>query len=125
VLQRLAGWLLPGGRLILSTPNRSSLNRKIKSAPGIRWLYRRLTKFPPDAAHPGHVEEYTYDELMEMVSAAGLEVEEEGGAILLLPFPEAIGPLARSPRFARLNVRSGGWSPRLATEVHLVSRKPV
>jgi len=124
VLCRLAGWLEPGGRLIFSTPNRSCLNRRIKNAPGIRNAYRRLTKLPADAPHPAHVEEYDYDTLLQMVRRAGLEVENVGGAILLMPFPDAIGPLARSIGFARLNVRSGNWRPRLATDVYLVARKP-
>jgi ubiquinone biosynthesis O-methyltransferase len=124
LLQRLSSWLQPGGHLVLSTPNRSSLNRRIKRQPGLRWLYRRLTKRDPDRAHPQHVEEYTYDELLQMLRSAGLEVEREGGAVLLFPFPDAIGPLRRSKRFARLNVRSGNWSPRLATAVYLVGRKP-
>jgi 2-polyprenyl-3-methyl-5-hydroxy-6-metoxy-1,4-benzoquinol methylase len=125
VLARVASWLRPGGRVIVSTPNRSSLNRRIKRAPVIRWIYRTLTKFPPDAAHPGHVEEYEYHQLLEMVRSAGLEIEHVGGVILLLPFPEALGPLSRSRRIARLNVRSGEWCPRLATDVYVVARLPV
>lgn len=124
VLRRLASWLAPGGHLIFSTPNRSSFNRVIKNLPGLRGLYSRFSKLPPEAATPGHVEEYHYAELRDMVTGAGLEVERALGAVLLMPFPDAIGPLARSHRFARLNVRSGDWWPKRAGDVYLVARKP-
>jgi hypothetical protein len=70
------------------------------------------------------VEEYHHHELVGMVRGAGLVVERELGAVLLLPFPGAVAPLSRSRRFARLNVRSGDWSPRLAGDLYLVCRRP-
>lgn len=122
-LRRLVGWLRPGGHLILSTPNRSSLNRRIKAAPGLNRLYRRLGHAQADAVSPGHVEEYHYRDLRAMIEGAGLTVAAEFGAVLVMPFPDMIGPLARSRRFARLNVRSGDWCPRLAGAVYFVARK--
>ncbi len=59
-----------------------------------------------------------------MLEGAGFELEQVLGAILLMPFPDAIPALARSRRFARLNVRSGDWCPPLAGHVYLVARKP-
>jgi ubiquinone biosynthesis O-methyltransferase len=124
VLSQMRSWLRPGGRLVFSTPNRSSLNRRIKTVPGLRQLYERVSSLPPDAAHPGHVDEYHYKELLEMTATAGLEVERTGGAILLLPFPEAFPSLMRRRRFAELNVRSGDWRPSLATALYVVARRP-
>lgn len=123
-LRRIRGWVRPSGAVILSTPNRSSLNRRIKQFPGIRRLYARLSGWTPDAIMHGHVEEYHYDELVTMVTKAGFEVEEAHGVVLLMPFPDAIARLARSRRFAELNVRSGDWCPRLAADVYLVARRP-
>lgn len=123
-LVRVRDWLAPGGHVILSTPNRSSLNRRIKTLPGIRWLYTRLSGLSPDGAQVGHVEEYRYDEMIRFVKSAGLELTKARGVVLLLPFPGAIGPLARSPWFARLNARSGDWYPPLAGSVYLIARRP-
>lgn len=123
-LRRVASWLLPGGHLVLSTPNRSSLNRRLKSMPGVRRLYQRAKHVSFDSVSPGHVDEYPYDQLMGMLRGAGLEIERTLGAILLMPFPDAIPALARRPGFARLNVRSGDWCPRLAGHVYVIARKP-
>lgn len=124
VLRRVRDWLLPGAHVILSTPNRSSLNRRIKTLPGVRSLYTRLSGHSPDRAQVGHVEEYRFDEMTGFVRSAGLELTKARGVVLLLPFPGAIGPLARSPRFARLNARSGDWYPPLAGSIYLVARRP-
>lgn len=125
VLRRVHDWLSPGGHLVLSTPNRTSLNRRIKTAPAIRRIYQRLSSSRPDAPHPTHVAEYRFDELRTMLRGAGLQVVEEDGAILAMPFHEAIGPLARSRRFSRFNVKSGRWRPSLASAAYLAARKPL
>jgi 2-polyprenyl-3-methyl-5-hydroxy-6-metoxy-1,4-benzoquinol methylase len=124
VLRRVRDWLDPGGYVILSTPNRSSLNRRIKALPGVRTLYTRLSGRSVEGAQAGHVEEYRCEELKGFVRAAGLELVRTRGVVLLLPFPAAIGPLARSHRFASLNARSGDWYPRLASHVYLIARRP-
>jgi 2-polyprenyl-3-methyl-5-hydroxy-6-metoxy-1,4-benzoquinol methylase len=125
VLRRVRDWLAPGGHVILSTPNRSSLNRRIKALPGLRALYTRLSGHSADGAQAGHVEEYRHDELRGFLTAANLELVETRGVVLLLPFPAAIGRLARSPRFAQINARSGDWYPPLASHLYLVARRPI
>ena len=122
-LARVSRWLGPGGHLIVSTPNRSSLNRVIKGLPGIRRAYQSRSHVDADAAHPGHVEEYHFDEILRMVRSAGLEIEKVLGAVLMMPFPGAVSRLAGSRRFAELNVRSGDWHPRRAGEVYVVARR--
>lgn len=124
VLRRIAGWLGPGGHLVLSTPNRSSLNRRLKQLPLLRGLYAHTSSRAPDEVSPGHVDEYHYRELVAMIESAGLVLERALGAVLIMPFPEAVGVLARSRRFAALNVRSGDWMPQLAGHAYLVARAP-
>lgn len=123
VLRQVHDWLAPGGYVVLSTPNRSSLNRRIKALPGLRALYLRLSGHPADEVSAGHVEEYHFDEMVGFLRDAGFELAQSRGVVLLLPFPGAIRPLARSPRFARLNARSGDWAPSLAGAMYLVGRR--
>jgi 2-polyprenyl-3-methyl-5-hydroxy-6-metoxy-1,4-benzoquinol methylase len=124
VLKHVRSWLQPGGHVIISTPNRSSLNRRLKTLPGLRWIYSRFSALDADAAHAGHVEEYHYRELVQMVEDAGLELVKAHGVVLLMPFPGAIKPLARSKWFSRLNARSGDWYPPLAGAASLAARNP-
>lgn len=123
-LRRVGEWLCPGGHLILSTPNRSSLNRTIKRLPVIRGAYERRAHVAADAAHPGHVEEYHFDRTLSMVRSAELQVVRTFGAVLLMPFPTALRRLTDNRAFADLNVRSGDWYPRLAGELYVVARRP-
>lgn len=122
-LRRIHDWLVPGGRLILSTPNRSSLNRRLKRLRPVRALYRRASQFDPDAAHPGHVDEYHFEELRSMLLGSGFEIEREDGVILLMPFHDAIPTLARRRRFVQWNISSGALAPRLASAVYFVARR--
>jgi 2-polyprenyl-3-methyl-5-hydroxy-6-metoxy-1,4-benzoquinol methylase len=124
MLRRVRDWLVPGGHVVLSTPNRSSLNRRIKNLPGLRALYTRVSGHSPQGAQVGHVEEYRHDELRGFLGAADLELVQTRGVVLLLPFPAAIAPLARSLWFARLNARSGDWYPALASHLYLIARRP-
>jgi SAM-dependent methyltransferase len=63
--------LLPGGALILQTPNAVSLGKRVKMALGIN-PFERLRA---DKLNPGHYREYTLDELIGFLVGAGFSVE--------------------------------------------------
>ena len=70
VLRYLAGWLTPGGALVIQTPNAVALHKRI------RMLLGRNPMEPPreSRGNPGHFHEYTVGELRAAATAAGLEV---------------------------------------------------
>lgn len=71
VLAALLKWLVPGGRLLVSTPNALWLKHRIKLLTG-RHPYELIRE---DRGNPGHFREYTPTELSAIAAAAGLEVE--------------------------------------------------
>lgn len=76
VLQRIAGWLAPGGRLFVATPNAHAASRQIAVNMGLISHAGAVT--PAEAAH-GHRKTYSLDTLAAEVRAAGLEVVAKGG----------------------------------------------
>jgi trans-aconitate methyltransferase len=70
VLRFLASGLVPGGHLILQTPNATALAKRI------RMLFGRNPYDPirEESGNPGHFHEHTVDELVRAVDEAGLEV---------------------------------------------------
>jgi 2-polyprenyl-3-methyl-5-hydroxy-6-metoxy-1,4-benzoquinol methylase len=88
VLGYLAGWLRPGGALIVQTPNAVALHKRLRMLAG-------RSPFEPirdSDENPGHFHEYTATELAAVGRDAGLEVEDvlaanyfgEGGAYAAL-----------------------------------------
>jgi SAM-dependent methyltransferase len=71
VIQRLAHALVPGGRLVVQTPNAAGLPKRIRLLRG-RNPYEPLR---PEPGNPGHFREYTIRELREAVEGAGLTVD--------------------------------------------------
>lgn len=68
VLGYLAGWLRPGGALIVQTPNAVALHKRVRMLAG-------RTPFEPirdSRENPGHFHEYTAAELLEAARDAGL-----------------------------------------------------
>jgi 2-polyprenyl-3-methyl-5-hydroxy-6-metoxy-1,4-benzoquinol methylase len=79
VLRELAGLLQPDGRLLLSTPNVARLHHLEMLAAGENFL----EPFPEDLPyeqdptdHVEHVREYSIREVVDVVEAAGLAVEQ-------------------------------------------------
>ena len=70
VLRRLAGWLRPGGAIVIQTPNAVALHKRLRMAAG----RNPIEPIRADSSNPGHFHEYTLDELREAAGAAGLEV---------------------------------------------------
>jgi trans-aconitate methyltransferase len=71
VLGCLRASLVPGGVVILQTPNGAALHKRL------RLLAGRSPVEPPRAssANPGHLHEYTLAELRDQVAMAGLQLE--------------------------------------------------
>jgi SAM-dependent methyltransferase len=68
VLRYLAGWLRPGGVLVLQTPNAVALHKRLRMLAG-RNPYEPIRSTP---RNPGHFHEYTLGELTDAAAAAGL-----------------------------------------------------
>ena len=71
VLAFLRQFLLPGGRLLLQTPNAVALPRRLKLLAG----RNPAEPIRPDRFDPGHFHEFTVAELAAAAGAAGLTVE--------------------------------------------------
>ena len=71
VLDCVAGWLRPGGRLILQTPNAARLEARARLLLG-RNPYEMIRE---DVTQAGHFREYTAAELRSLAEGAGLRVE--------------------------------------------------
>jgi SAM-dependent methyltransferase len=68
-LRLVAGGLRPGGWLVLQTPNAARIGNRLRLLVG-------RNPFEPlrdDLVSPGHIREYTVDEVLELGRAAGLE----------------------------------------------------
>jgi 2-polyprenyl-3-methyl-5-hydroxy-6-metoxy-1,4-benzoquinol methylase len=87
VLAYLAGWLRPGGRMVVQTPNAAALHKRLRTLAG----RSAVNSSRPD---PGHVHEYTVGELVDAAVAAGLEVEDVALANYFA-HPSAAGSLYR------------------------------
>jgi SAM-dependent methyltransferase len=71
VLRFLGGALTPRGRLVIQTPNATSLPKRLRMLLG----QNPYDPIREDAGNPGHFHEYTVRELRDAVEAAGLAVE--------------------------------------------------
>jgi len=120
----LRGWvqlLRPGGRLVLTTPNR-------------RHLLARITGHE-QVVNPEHLFEYSRAELCAAVEAAGARVRHMEGLTLPLPvylpgrgWRDLVPGLRRRyvvpTPVLRAAVRAGHWLPGLAENLALVAIRP-
>jgi Methyltransferase domain len=74
LLGQLAGWLLPGGVVVIQTPNALALHKRFRALVGRNPLGAG-GNVGGSSHNPGHFREYTLAELREVGEAAGLEVE--------------------------------------------------
>jgi trans-aconitate methyltransferase len=85
VFRSLAGWLRPGGVLVVQTPNAVALHKRLRMLVGI-------SPFEPirqSRDNPGHFHEFTLPELDDAARTAGLE---PAGAITANYFGEPTAP---------------------------------
>jgi 2-polyprenyl-3-methyl-5-hydroxy-6-metoxy-1,4-benzoquinol methylase len=71
VLPYLRELLVPGGVLLLQTPNAVSLRKRAKMVFGVN-PFERIRK---ERDNPGHFREYTASELKELIAGAGFSLE--------------------------------------------------
>jgi SAM-dependent methyltransferase len=84
LLRTAAGWLRPGGRLVVAVPNAGSIHRRLAVRMG---LQERIDSFSARDELLGHQRVYTLPQLRADVEAAGLDVVEPLGWFLkTLPF---------------------------------------
>ena len=83
LLERLHRLLAPGGRLLLSTPNRLSPERLA----GYYWTERIRRKAVWRAWDPTHVHIYTSFEIIRLLRSKGFEIERATGYDYHLPLP--------------------------------------
>lgn|SRR5574343_219883 len=76
LLRRLAGWLAPGGRLFVATPNAHAASRQIAVNMGL--ISHAAAVTPAELAH-GHRVTYSLDTLGADLRAAGLRPLTRGG----------------------------------------------
>ena len=70
VLGWLAGWLRPGGWILLQTPNAIALHKRLRMLAG----RNPIEPIRRDPSNPGHFHEYTLGELRDAAAEAGLVV---------------------------------------------------
>jgi len=75
VLECLAGWLRPGGFIVVQTPNALALHKRLRTLAGRNPLGTAGGVAAPSHSQE-HFREYTLAELREVAAASGLEPEE-------------------------------------------------
>jgi len=75
VLDCLAGWLRPGGLLVVQTPNALALHKRLRALAGRNPLGAAGGVAAPSHSQ-AHFREYTLGELRELAAAVGLEASE-------------------------------------------------
>jgi trans-aconitate methyltransferase len=75
VLECLAGWLVPGGLLVIQTPNALALHKRLRALAGRSPLGAAADVTAPSHSQ-AHFREYTLGELRALAAAVGLEPEE-------------------------------------------------
>ena len=122
--------LVPGGTLVLSTPNSAF------------WVYRVLAAMgwtPSELQHPKHLQFFSRRSLRRVLTAAGFDIAEEFGRNMYMLVPAIGGPLGKLPGhlgfqreerfrtksfFWHLSHRCGFWNTLWADTLICVARKP-
>lgn len=79
MLRRVYDWLIPGGAVVVVTPNRQSIHRNLAVRMG---LQQRLDDLSPRDHLVGHQRVYGLDTLRADLEATGFEVNDEFGYFL-------------------------------------------
>ncbi|WP_217921632.1 class I SAM-dependent methyltransferase [Miltoncostaea oceani] len=79
LMERVRGWLAPGGALVVVVPNRESLHRRLAVRMG---LQDRLDTLSARDGLVGHLRVYGFDTLADDLAAAGFDVEDRFGFTL-------------------------------------------
>lgn len=116
---RKAGTLLKvGGRLIISTPNKSRLDASILSL--LKTLRIRKYRNYEYQLHEDHINEYSHDEIAALLRDSGFRIKRQDGLFLSLKFARKI---STAPLMLKLSAFSGNLAPCLAHHLYFVSEK--
>lgn len=122
VLKKVRALLGKHGLLIMSTPNASSLVRRVECLPAVRQIYTAWRgRDPGEPISEEHFWEYTYQEIEHMLVEAGFRIMALTGYGGLIPHfvVEALGWLIKEDFFYCL----GSIAPRLSAHIHIVAQK--
>jgi SAM-dependent methyltransferase len=86
ILTRAAGWLAPGGNVVVVVPHADSIHRRLAVAMG---LQQRTDELGPTDRQMGHRRVYTIGLMERHIAAAGLSVRRRCG-LLLKPLPQGM-----------------------------------
>jgi SAM-dependent methyltransferase len=86
ILSRAAGWLAPGGRVLVVVPHADSIHRRLAVAMG---LQSRTDALGPTDRQMGHRRVYTIAAMERDIRAAGLQICHRRG-LLLKPLPQGM-----------------------------------
>jgi hypothetical protein len=73
IFDAIAGWIVPGGGLVVQTPNALALHKRIRALAG-RSPLGEAGDVRAGSHSQAHFREYTLDELAELAEASGLEM---------------------------------------------------
>ena len=79
ILERIKGWLSPGGVCIIIVPNKESIHRRVAVRMG---LQDELDSLSPRDHAVGHLRVYSVSTMSELVTKAGMQILEVKGFFL-------------------------------------------
>ncbi len=116
VLERYAGFLRPGGTMVVVVPNARALHRRFGHAAG---LLDNLFRLSPDDLLLGHKRYFDLASITELVLAAPLKVVRVEGVYLKCLTTAQLGALALPPEVRRAFFTVGVEHPELCNAIYL------
>lgn len=116
VLRRYAGFLRPGGTMIVVVPNARALHRRFGHAAG---LLDDMFRLSADDLRLGHQRYFDHASITAMVKGAGLGIERVEGVYLKPLTTGQLGSLGLSPEVRRAFFTVGVEYPELCNAIYL------
>jgi SAM-dependent methyltransferase len=121
LLRHIAGWVRPGGTVVLVVPNRASVHRRVALEMG---LIGALDELSPRDHLVGHQRVYDLDQLEQDTRAAGLEPRERFGSFLKV-LPNSMMLNYEDALLTAIDSVSATLPPELLANIGLVAGKPM
>jgi SAM-dependent methyltransferase len=116
VLARYAGFLRPGGTMVVVVPNARALHRRFGHAAG---LLDDMFRLSPDDLRLGHKRYFDLASITELVRGANLKVVRVEGVYLKCLTTAQLGALALAPEVRRAFFTVGVEHPDLCNAIYL------